>query len=214
MGCISLVLCDFKSLRFLHLTFPRVKSWRYDQAKNWAKNLGKSLDEISRRFRSSCAVQNDHQNFSPNSSQFITPCLLAAPVAEISKFHLRELLGLGAPNDLKSLRFRFAIWASKRGDAPSSRTSFQVLLNTSRALSSKTRGIEANCTSKLILAKSLSRDFCVIPFLSLILCLVGLISWSYQRDWFVCVCGVALSVCGGRREPRDRIGLKDIAAQK
>ena len=39
-----------------------------------------------------------HQNFSPNSSQFITPCLVTAPVTEISKFHLRELLGLGVPN--------------------------------------------------------------------------------------------------------------------
>ena len=41
-----------------------------------------------------------HQNFSPNSSQFITPCLGTAPVIEISKFHLRELLGLGMPNTL------------------------------------------------------------------------------------------------------------------
>ena len=39
-----------------------------------------------------------HQNFSPNSSQFITPCLVTAPVTEISKLHLRELLGLGVPN--------------------------------------------------------------------------------------------------------------------
>ena len=39
-----------------------------------------------------------HQYFSPNSSQSITPCLVTAPVTEISKFHLRELLGLGVPN--------------------------------------------------------------------------------------------------------------------
>ena len=37
------------------------------------------------------AVQNDPPNFSPDSSEFITACL----VAEISKFHLRELLVLG-----------------------------------------------------------------------------------------------------------------------
>ena len=30
-----------------------------------------------------------------NFSQFMTPFLVKAPVAEISKFHLRELLGLG-----------------------------------------------------------------------------------------------------------------------
>ena len=40
-----------------------------------------------------------HQNFSPNSSQFITPCLVTAPGIEISKFHLREFLGLGVPKN-------------------------------------------------------------------------------------------------------------------
>ena len=54
-------------------------------AKNWAK--------FSAHSRASFAVQNDPQILSPNSSQFISPCL----VAEILKFHLRELLGFGGP---------------------------------------------------------------------------------------------------------------------
>ena len=68
----------------------------YDQVKNWAKFWTK----FSGHFRASCAVQNDPPNFSPNSSRFITPCLVTAPVAEISKLHLRELLGLGVPSSL------------------------------------------------------------------------------------------------------------------
>ena len=44
--------------------------------------------EVWAHFRASFAVQNDPQIFSQNSSQFITPCL----VAENLKFHLRELL--------------------------------------------------------------------------------------------------------------------------
>ena len=39
-------------------------------------------------------LQNDPPNFSRNSSQFITPCLVAAK----SKVHVRELLGFGGPN--------------------------------------------------------------------------------------------------------------------
>ena len=31
-------------------------------------------------------------------AEVLTPCLVRSPVAEISKFQLRELLGLGAPN--------------------------------------------------------------------------------------------------------------------
>ena len=56
--------------------------------KNWAKNWAK----ISAHFRASFAVQNDPQIFSQNSSQSITPCL----VAKNLKCHLRELLGFGA----------------------------------------------------------------------------------------------------------------------
>ena len=37
-----------------------------------------------------------------NASQFITPCLVTALVGEMSKCHLRELLGHGAPNPKKS----------------------------------------------------------------------------------------------------------------
>ena len=43
-----------------------------------------------------------HHNFSSNSSQFITPCLVTAPVAEISKSHLSvSFWGLGRPKDQK-----------------------------------------------------------------------------------------------------------------
>ena len=45
-----------------------------------------------------------HQNISPNSSQFITQCLVTTPVAEISKFHLRELLGRGGGAQSKFFR--------------------------------------------------------------------------------------------------------------
>ena len=44
--------------------------------------------------RALLAVQNYAENFSQNSPQFITPC----PANEISKFHLRELLGLEGAN--------------------------------------------------------------------------------------------------------------------
>ena len=57
------------------------------RAEVWAKNWAK----FSAHFRASFAVQNDPQIFSQNSSQFITPCL----VAEDLKFYLRELLGFG-----------------------------------------------------------------------------------------------------------------------
>ena len=73
--------------------YDRAKFW----AKNWAKNRAKFWTKFSGHFRASFAVQNDPPNLSPNSSQFITPCLVTAPVTEISKFHLRELLGLGVP---------------------------------------------------------------------------------------------------------------------
>ena len=39
-----------------------------------------------------------HQNFSQNSSEFITLRL----VAEISEFHLREVLGLGGPKNVSA----------------------------------------------------------------------------------------------------------------
>ena len=47
--------------------------------------------KFSAHFRASFAVQNGPPIFSQSSSQFITPCL----VAEISNFHLCELLGFG-----------------------------------------------------------------------------------------------------------------------
>ena len=64
-------------------------------------SLGKELSEESGEIFCACrasfavvAVQNDPQIFSQNSSQSITPCL----VAENLKFHLRELLGFGGRN--------------------------------------------------------------------------------------------------------------------
>ena len=76
--------------RYLTPDFPRAKYRRQifmTRAEVWAKNWAK----FSAHFRASFAVQNDPQIFSQNSSQFITPCL----VAENLKFHLHELLGFG-----------------------------------------------------------------------------------------------------------------------
>ena len=70
----------------------------YDRAKSWAKNWAKFCTNFSGRiFVLHALCRTTHQNFSPNSSQFITPCLVMALVAEMSKFHLRKLLGLGTP---------------------------------------------------------------------------------------------------------------------
>ena len=60
----------------------------YDRAKFWAKSSAKVWTKISGHFRASCAVQNDPPNFPQNSSELITPRLVTAPMAEISKFHL------------------------------------------------------------------------------------------------------------------------------
>ena len=83
--------------RHLRLTFLRAKLRRQmfmTRAEVWAKNWAKNWVKFSAHFRASFAVQNDPQIFSQNSSQFITACL----VAEILKFHLRELLGFGGRN--------------------------------------------------------------------------------------------------------------------
>ena len=61
----------------------------------WARNREK-LGEILGRFRTLVAVQNYAKKFSQNSPQFITPY----PANEMSKFHLRELLGLGGAKKL------------------------------------------------------------------------------------------------------------------
>ena len=55
------------------------------RAEVWAKNCAKN----SAHFRASFGVQNDPQIFSQNSSQFITPCLMA----ETSNCHLCEFRG-------------------------------------------------------------------------------------------------------------------------
>ena len=89
-------LLNFQEQPLLRLTFPRAKLRRQifmTRAEVWAKNWAK----CSAHFRASFAVQNDPQIFSQNSSQCITPRL----VAENSKFHLRELLGFGGRKPLK-----------------------------------------------------------------------------------------------------------------
>ena len=85
----------------LRLTFPRAKLRRpifltgRHPGRRIGRNFGRNFLGIS-VLHSLC--RTTHQNFSPNSSQLITPCLVTAPVTEISKFHLRELLGRGVPN--------------------------------------------------------------------------------------------------------------------
>ena len=80
----------------LRLTFPRAKLRRqiFTTGRNSGRRIGRNFLGI---FVLHALCRTPHQNLSPNSSQFITPCLVTAPVAEISKFHLRELLGLGRP---------------------------------------------------------------------------------------------------------------------
>ena len=85
MGGIS------RDLDTLPLTILRAKLLQLifmNQAENWAKN--------SAHPRASSAVQNDPSRFLPKFLPIVTPRL----VAEMSKFHLRELLGLGGPKDV------------------------------------------------------------------------------------------------------------------
>ena len=94
--CIMTGVMLHLHLHLLGRSVPRAKLRQHifvTQAEVWAKNWAK----YSGHFRASFAAQNDPQIFSQNSSQFITPCL----VAEIMKFHLRELLGLGGRNTCK-----------------------------------------------------------------------------------------------------------------
>ena len=74
------------------------------QAEVWAKNWAKNWAKISAYFRASFAVQNDPQIFSPNSSQFFTPCL----VVEILKFLLHELLGFGGHKEAPPVLLRIS----------------------------------------------------------------------------------------------------------
>ena len=90
----------------LRLTFPRAKLWRqiFMTRRNPGRRIGRKIGrKFGRNFLGIFVLhwlrRTTHQNFSPNSSQFITPCLGTAPVIEISKFHLRELLGLGVLNE-------------------------------------------------------------------------------------------------------------------
>ena len=59
------------------------------QAEDWAKNWAKFSGHVHASF----TMQNDPPKVPQNPSEFVTPCF----VNEISKFHLRELLGLGGP---------------------------------------------------------------------------------------------------------------------
>ena len=95
--------------QLLRLTFPRAKlrrqmfmTWR-NSGRRIGRNFGQTFLGI---FVLHVLCRTTHRNFSPHSSPFITPCLVTAPVVEISKFHLRELLGLGAPNSCQRPRVR------------------------------------------------------------------------------------------------------------
>ena len=72
------------------------------RAENWAK--------FSAHFRVSFVAQSDPQIFSQNSSQFITPCL----VADIIKFHLCELLGVVSRN-MEQKYLKWALFISQKG---------------------------------------------------------------------------------------------------
>ena len=88
----------------LRLTFPRAKLRRqiFLTGRIRGRRIGRKIGRnFGRNFLGIVVLRSlyrtTHQTFSPNCSQFITPCLVTAPVTEISKFHLRELLGLGVP---------------------------------------------------------------------------------------------------------------------
>ena len=86
------------------LNFPRAKLRRqiFMTGRRIGRRIGRNFGRIFLGvFVLHLLCRKTHQIFSPNSSQFITPCLVTAPVTEISKFHLRELLGLGAPKRLQ-----------------------------------------------------------------------------------------------------------------
>ena len=91
---------DQKVTENLRPTFPRAKLRRQffltgrNPGRRVGRNFGRNFLVI---FVLHSLCRTTQQNFSPNSSQFLTPCLVTAPVTEISKFHLRELLGLGVP---------------------------------------------------------------------------------------------------------------------
>ena len=113
IGITSIVWRNLRLVIFgiekLRLIFPRTKLRRQIfmiRAEVWAKHWAKNWAKISAHFRASFAVQNDPQMFSPNSSQFITPCL----VAEILKFHLRKFLGFGGRNEKKMSLFSSLWW--------------------------------------------------------------------------------------------------------
>ena len=122
------------------MAFPNVYAWHSPERNCGDKffwpgeilgeELGEILDDIFSAFSCFiCCAERPTQNFSPNSSQFITPCLVTAPVTEISKFHLRELLGLGVPNNVCWLGCRKwgrNKWGWRRGLPHLSRKSAEI----------------------------------------------------------------------------------------
>ena len=89
---------NFFNLRALRVPQSEIAATNfYDSGGSVGEELG---DEFSAHFRASFAVQNDPRIFTQNSSQFITPCL----VAEILKFILREFLGFGGGPQLLYFR--------------------------------------------------------------------------------------------------------------
>ena len=107
--CSCQQLARFLNTVLSRLTFPRAKSRRHIflTGRNPGRRVGRKIGRYFGRnflgiFVLHSLCRTTHQNFSPNPSQSITPCLVMAPVTEFSKFHLHELLGLGVPKVLDS----------------------------------------------------------------------------------------------------------------
>ena len=88
---------------FLRLPFPRAKLRRqiFESSKSLGEDLGakkwaKNWTKLCGHFRALFAVQKDPPKVTP---KVITP----RSVAEISKSHLREVLGLGGPKTSRRL---------------------------------------------------------------------------------------------------------------
>ena len=95
------MLCNF-----LCLTFPRAKLRRliFMTGRNSGRRIGR---KFGRNFLGIFVLRvlcrTTHQNLSPNSSQFVTPCLVTAPVTESQNFISASFWGLGRPKLWSSL---------------------------------------------------------------------------------------------------------------
>ena len=89
---------NFGSLKALWIAMGQVLSPLIQARLKISRENGMKRSSVRARghFCALFAVQNDPPNVFQPSSPYITPHL----VAEMSKFHLRELLGLGSPNFL------------------------------------------------------------------------------------------------------------------